>query len=224
MDARNTTTMGRVWLTRSLTKKKVYTNPCVVQSALSLRSPWKAVFQNYRLANEHFAHTWPPVRNFLMLGAGGGTCFHVLHHYWPEAELIGVEKDPEVIRIAEEYFGLPPQTRVIEGDVRDVLQGELKDYQFDAIFVDVFKKMYSPSWLYTTEFLRELADHLTPGGILVFNLVRRHCWDKQYRAFKADVEKHFCCKPSEEITLSGRLLPVVPHNVILATRMETNGQ
>lgn len=44
---------------------------------------------------------------FAVLGVGGGLLIRYLLEKYPTASVVGVELDPEMVEIAQKYFGLP---------------------------------------------------------------------------------------------------------------------
>src|SRR3954464_11409302 len=45
------------------------------------------------------------VRRIMIVGLGGGTMPMFLHHYYPNATIDVVDIDPDVVKVAKEYFG-----------------------------------------------------------------------------------------------------------------------
>ena len=81
-----------------------------------------------------------------------------------------VEVDPEVVRVAREYFNVSedPRLDVFVEDGRAFL-GDAGVY--DAIILDAYSKTYVPFHLMTLEFFEELDEHLTADGVIVSNLI-----------------------------------------------------
>ncbi len=129
------------------------------------------VFGHYLLAPamaERAPSERPP--RVLFLGLGGGTGARGILESYPGAKVVGVELDPEVVRMAREHFALPPETEVHVEDARTFLsRGE---GPFDAIVVDAFRFPYVPFHLVTREFDALLQRNLAPGGVVCVNVGR----------------------------------------------------
>lgn len=82
-----------------------------------------------------------------------------------------VEIDPEVIRVAREYFGMPRTSRlnVAAMDGRMFLQE--KDGKYDVIMLDAYNRLFIPHHLTTKEFFAEMSSALKPGGVIVINVI-----------------------------------------------------
>lgn len=108
----------------------------------------------------------------LLIGYAGGTVAQQLAALPApyRSEVVGVEIDPEMVRLARDYMGgIPPHTRVVVADGRIWLRRD-KD-KYDIIIVDAYsREMYIPFHLSTQEFFREAKEHLRPGGLLALNV------------------------------------------------------
>jgi spermidine synthase len=110
-------------------------------------------------------------RRILLLGLGGGSVARILRALAPEAELVGVEFDPEVVKVARAHFGLDELE--LELHVEDALVRLRREKRrFDLIVEDVFvgrgDAVYKPDWL-PHPGLDLAAGLLAPGGVLVSN-------------------------------------------------------
>lgn len=112
-------------------------------------------------------------RSVLILGLGGGSVARLVRALAPQAEIVGVELDPEVVSAAREYFDLDEiAIRVVEGDARSYLRRTRR--VFDAVLEDVFvgnaRSVRKPPWL-PTPGLADAARRVARGGILVSNTI-----------------------------------------------------
>ncbi|MCX7962052.1 MAG: fused MFS/spermidine synthase [Burkholderiales bacterium] len=86
------------------------------------------------------------------------------------------ELDPEVVRIAREYFWYLRDSKaridVVTGDGRLNLERE-PPQRFDLLSVDAFSSGSIPIHLLTREALRVYRRHLAPGGVIVYNVTNR---------------------------------------------------
>lgn len=152
------------------------TRELVFDEGFAAQSLWKPgqpvrqeVFAHYLLVPSMTAET-PRAPRVLLLGLGAGTSARGLLETYPGAEVVGVELDPEVVRLARAHFDLPSEVEVHVGDARTFLAGDTRHY--DAIIVDAFRFPYVPFHLTTREFMRAVAEHLAPGGVTCFNVGR----------------------------------------------------
>lgn len=115
----------------------------------------------------------PPARRrrLLVLGLAGGSVARVLRSLAPQARIVGVERDREVLRTARRRFGLSALgVEVVVADARAWLARTRG--RFDLIVEDLFvgrgRGVRKPEWL-GGEALAGLARRLAPGGLLVSN-------------------------------------------------------
>lgn len=83
-----------------------------------------------------------------------------------------VEIDPEMTRLAQEYFRLKldPRLRIHHEDGRIFLNESEK--KFDTILVDAFNSMSSiPHHLTTQEIIKKQFDHLNTNGVVITNVI-----------------------------------------------------
>ena len=87
-----------------------------------------------------------------------------------DLEIDAVDIDPEVVRLARKYFGVPdnPRYRTHVGDGRLFIESA-KD-PWDHIMLDAFRGVFVPYHLKTREAYQACLDKLTPGGVVVANL------------------------------------------------------
>lgn len=112
----------------------------------------------------------PRPRRFMMMGLGGGAISNYLFERFPELEIDAVDIDPEVVRLAHKYFGIPddPRYRTHVGDGR--LFVEQSGSRWDHIMLDAFRGIFVPYHLKTLEFYRACLEHSTPSGVVIANL------------------------------------------------------
>lgn len=139
----------------------------------------------------HFLEDAPgkPIR-VLLIGYAGGTVHRVLRDTRPAnrpLDVLGVEIDPEVVRVADEHLGHAElraeyaegraapgdRLRIITGeDGRTVVNALSKSEQFDVILVDAYARTnYLPFQLASLEFFERLRTHLAPGGWIGVNVL-----------------------------------------------------
>jgi len=105
-----------------------------------------------------------------VIGMGGGRTTWYLSHFIPELKLTAVELDPEIVKVAEEYFDVRPGGNLsIETADGRIFMRRTKD-AFDYIMVDAYRGHFVPFHLVTKEFYELLETRLAPGGVVVQNI------------------------------------------------------
>jgi spermidine synthase len=113
-----------------------------------------------------------PAKKLLVLGMGAGRSIEVTRAVAPEIEVDAVEIDPDVVRVAGEFFRLPqndPNLHVHIADARPWLaEHEAKS---DLVHIDLFQGgPYVPFYLTTVEFFRLVRSRTTDGGMVMVNV------------------------------------------------------
>jgi len=113
-------------------------------------------------------------RNIGVVGLGVG----VFTAYGTKDDSFRVyELDPEVLKLAREYFwylpGTPAKVEVVIGDGRLNLERD-PPQGFDLLLVDAFSSDAIPVHLMTREALRVYKKHIKPEGVIVFNITNRY--------------------------------------------------
>lgn len=119
-------------------------------------------------------------RRILVLGLGGGSVARIARALAPEAEIVGVELDREVVRLARRHLGLDDLgVRVEVADARAWLEAAVDrgEGPFDAILEDVFvgqgDAVHKPDWIPEPAHARARR-LLARGGLLVSNTLDEH--------------------------------------------------
>ena len=104
-----------------------------------------------------------------ILGNAAGTTSRSYGEYLPQTEIYGVEIDPELEEVGNEYFDMDSNENltVHSEDARPWLRRSEGGY--DAIFVDAYRQPYIPFYLATEEFFSLVRERLAPGGVVVVN-------------------------------------------------------
>ncbi|MEZ4665381.1 MAG: fused MFS/spermidine synthase [Thermomicrobiales bacterium] len=107
----------------------------------------------------------------LIVGLAGGTSARSLLATYPDLAIDGVEIDPTVLELAEEYFDLDdPRLATFAEDGRYFL--ETSDATYDLVALDAYRQPYIPFHLATREYFQLVADHLSDDGVVVVNVGR----------------------------------------------------
>jgi spermidine synthase len=111
------------------------------------------------------------VKSMAIVGLAAGTTARQATEVYGPIDIDGIEIDPEIVRVAQEYFDMNmPNLNVIVQDGRWGLMHSTKKYQI--ISVDAYRPPYIPWHLTTMEFFQEAHDRLSDDGVLVINVGR----------------------------------------------------
>lgn len=106
-----------------------------------------------------------------IIGLAGGTTSRELMHVFPEIQIDGVEIDPLIVEVGNQYFDMEnPALNVIVQDGRWALAKSEKQYQI--ISVDAYRPPYIPWHMTTKEFFQTVHSHLAEDGVMVINVGR----------------------------------------------------
>jgi spermidine synthase len=122
----------------------------------------------YRLS-EHFM---PDPKSILILGGAGYSYPKFCLQRYPSAIVDVVEIDPELTRLAKQYFRLKddPRLRIFHEDARTFMNRENGVY--DVIIGDAYKSLYTIPWhLTTVEAAIHTYNMLSNDGCLVQNII-----------------------------------------------------
>ncbi len=110
------------------------------------------------------------MEHILLLGVAGGSVVKTLIdeiHY--KGKITGVEIDPDMIQVANEYFNLN-QIEQLEIVIDDAFEFVLKTKdKYDLIIIDIFEDINMPNFLFENFFSDRVCFHLKSGGFVLFN-------------------------------------------------------
>jgi len=143
------------------------------------RRYWGQVYFQMRSVLEQSAAGSPAAksRKALILGLGGGTVVRLLLQEFPEMKIDAVEIDPEIIKVANRFFGLDqlPNLRVVCADAFDVVSSplayNLDPAGYELVLVDTYCGSQFPPKFSRRDFFHAVSKILTPSGTAVFNRV-----------------------------------------------------
>src|SRR5436305_930297 len=100
-----------------------------------------------------------------IIGLGGGRTAWYHHKSVPSLHMTAVELDPEVIRLAGQYFKVRPEANfdIANEDGRVYLARS--DRHFDILLIDAYRGPFVPFHLLTTEFYQLVAAPPQPGAL-----------------------------------------------------------
>ncbi len=113
-------------------------------------------------------HTNP--RALLLLGLGGGSLAKFCRCHLPQARIVVVESNPDVLALRNEFVVPQDDERfhVVEGDA-GAFVAACRD-QYDVVLMDAFDRRGLAPGLGTREFSEELRARLRPDGVVVANV------------------------------------------------------
>lgn len=153
-------------------------------SAMDLQKPYRHVYEYTALMMVALGYVEAPEK-VLVVGLGGGTLTRTLRLLLPDAEIVNVEFDPEIVAMARRFFSYAEddRMRLVVQDVRRWMRDS--DERFDLIFLDAYHGGYIPFHLTTREFLTIVKAHLTPSGVVCANT-----WTSQRLADRESATYH----------------------------------
>lgn len=147
-----------------------------VQGAMRLRKPdWIELEYGQQMMAWMLFHAQP--KQVAQLGLGAGSLTKFCYRYLPQTQVTAVELNPEVVRVCESMFCLPPndeRLRVLTMDAWDFVRDEAQQNRYDAIQIDLYDATARGPVLDSAEFYQHCADCLTADGVLTVNLFGDH--------------------------------------------------
>ena len=110
------------------------------------------------------------MENILILGVAGGSVIKTLVDEIDfKGQITGVEIDAEIIKVANNYFGLD-KIKNLEIVIDDAFEFVLKTKdKYDLIIIDIFQDTTMPNFLFENFFIDRLDFLLNPKGFVLFN-------------------------------------------------------
>lgn len=107
--------------------------------------------------------------DILIVGLAGGTIARQTLEAFPEARIVGVEIDGEVVEAGRRFLdNEDPRIQPVVMDGRLYVQNSTR--RFDVVLMDAYRQPYIPFHLVTVEFFRQVHDRLEDGGVLAVNV------------------------------------------------------
>ncbi|KIQ14578.1 MULTISPECIES: spermidine synthase [Flavobacterium] len=110
------------------------------------------------------------MEHILLLGVAGGSVIKTLvDEVEYKGKITGVEIDPDMIQIANQYFNLD-QIKQLEIIIDDAFEFVLKTKdKYDLIIIDVFEDIKMPNFLFESFFANRVFSLLKNKGVVLFN-------------------------------------------------------
>ncbi len=122
---------------------------------------------------------------FLVVGLGGGTIPKLLTNKYPNCQIVCLEIDPSIIKIAQDLFNLKDfaNIKIIEADANLWITKNKEKYlkHFDAIFLDAF---FGESFSFDTqmEMMNKVQTMLKKNGVVITNRIYNE-YEEKVNAF-----------------------------------------
>lgn len=149
------------------------------------------VIQSVAIDDDYVADVWDAMlprerpASALILGLGGGSIATLMTRRWGPLPITGVERDPEIVRLARGEFGLDglPNLSIVTADAFAWMGAN--QLRFGAICVDLYQAGKLAHGALGSAFLRDLRRGLAPGGEVTYNLWRSAYLSDQTRRIAA---------------------------------------
>nr|CAI5842659.1 unnamed protein product [Callosobruchus analis] len=148
--------------------------------------------------------------NISVIGLGGGGLCSFMHKFIPKSNILGVDIDPEMLKIATEWFGFQQSDRLqakIQDGLEYLKEAAINDEQLDAILFDVDSKDSSvgmscpPRQFLEKAILVNVAKLIGDSGLFILNLVLRDhtLRPSVLKSLKDHFETILTCKLDEDL-------------------------
>lgn len=161
----------------------------LIQSGGIIKGIWEKPLN--RIKNLEFR-----IKNVLVLGLGGGTVVRLINKRWPGVKIVGIEINPEIIKIGRKFFGLGEikNLKIVKADAFEWIYSHFNDtyhrsQTFDLIIVDVYLGDRFPQEAQSDKFLKNLKKLLSNEGQIIFNRLISPGEDSA--GFEEKLKKHF---------------------------------
>ncbi|SCY41059.1 Spermine/spermidine synthase [Flavobacterium anhuiense] len=149
------------------------------------------------------------MEHILLLGVAGGSVVKTLVDEIAYKEKItGVEIDPDMIQIANEYFNLN-QIKQLEVVIDDAFEFVLKTKdKYDLIIIDIFEDTHMPNFLFEKFFVDRVCTILKDNGFVLFNtMILEEAHNVRNRKYVVEVNpKMFKAKMLPRIEVHNELI------------------
>lgn len=168
----------------------------LTQSGGILFSIWRTTLRKVWKNNKDTS-----INNALILGLGGGSLVTVIHTFWPEAKLTGVDIDPLMVEMGKKYLKLnPDEVKIVISDATAFCKKQIKaKHKYDLICIDMYNGDEFPPQFEELEFIEQVKSLLAENGVTVFN--------RLYYGEKRKLSVKFSKKLSEVFSTNDAIYP-----------------
>lgn len=178
---------------------------------------------DYFLVAPYFNNDYGPseMTSLCIIGLAGGTVAKQHSAVYGDIAIDGVEIDPEIIRMGQEYFAIDdasePNLHIFAQDGRWYLDNTGRMY--DMIAIDAYRQPYIPFHLTTREFFISVRDHLSERGVAAINCGRTATDYRLVNALASTMRSVF---PSVYIIDEPNLGRALGNSLVVATKQPTS--
>ena len=153
---------GEVKVIEQFGQRKIYAGG-LLQSGSIIKQLWQKPLS--QIKNKK-------IKTALILGFGGGTAAQLLSQIYPSSQITGIEIDPVMIEIYQEFFNPVEDNdccplKLINDDCFHWIK-KCK-HKYDLVLVDLYQGHDIPKQLYTRSFIHNLKLIMQENGILLIN-------------------------------------------------------
>jgi hypothetical protein len=165
----------------------------LIHGIVNPQNPAQLIYPYERLYQQVTESAFPKGGEISSFQIGGGTYSfprYLAANY--DAKSVVAEIDPAVTDVARSHLGLrdSPEIEIQHEDARLELNERPADERYDLVLGDAFNDIAVPYHLTTKEFNEKVADHLSPRGLYLINVVDGKDYDF-LRSFVATLEQTF---------------------------------
>jgi len=142
-----------------------------IQSCMPRTEPTKLV-----LPYQQFMMMWQLLRDDIpnsanLLGVGGGDIIRYLRSSFPSMKITAVDSEPQIVKIAHEYFAIKPDKEHLILQIEDAQTFIKTPQHHDLLFVDITANNVLPDFLHTPSFWQDCHASLNENGIMMVNIL-----------------------------------------------------
>jgi spermidine synthase len=153
--------------------RSLHFNAEEIQSAMWIDRP-DALYLEYTRLMMGVLMFAPQPRSITMIGLGGGSLVKFCHRHLPDAHIVAVEVDAQVLALRDQFRipGNDARLQILQADGGEYLQAAA-DASCDVLMLDAYTVGGVPPALSSQAFFDECA-RVTGEGVLVANLHEAH--------------------------------------------------
>ena len=161
------------------------------------------------------------VESVAIIGLAAGTIARQYTAVYGDIPIAGIEIDPDIIRVGEEYFGMDmPNLTTYAQDGRFMLN-KLETH-YTVVAIDAYRPPYIPWHLTTVEFFQEIQNRLTATGVVAVNVGRTDTDRRLVDAMTATLLQVFPTVHAMDVPLSFNTLLIATQQPTPQTNLLSN--